>query len=97
MGMESGYFRFAAKAANDDEKRKVCTLVSILTAVRLILPIVYDLIFPGQTFIFWVTNNYADIVCFLLFTAALYIASTYDATWIALIWDQEVPERDEDA
>lgn len=80
----------------DDDKKKVCTLVISLFAAKLFIPIVLNL-FSANGFLssFWITNNYVDIICFGLFTAAIIVAATFDASWISLIWDQDVPQREE--
>ena len=80
----------------DDDKKKVCNLVISLFAAKLFIPIVLNL-FSANGFLssFWITNNYVDIICFGLFTAAIIVAATFDASWISLIWDQDVPQREE--
>lgn len=81
----------------DDDKRKVCTLITILIAFRLIMPIVANLV-AGNGFLStaWITNNFVDIISLGALTAALFLAAKYDDTWILLVWDQEIPQTDEE-
>lgn len=80
----------------DDDKKKVCDLVISLFAAKLFVPIILNL-FSANGFLsaFWITNNYADIICLGIFAAAVVVAATFDSSWISLIWDQEVPQNEE--
>lgn len=82
----------------DENKRKVCILLCSLTAFRLFVPIAINLI-HGNTFneyAFWITNNYAEVFSFALFTAAIILAARMDISWISLIWDQDIPHPQDD-
>lgn len=81
----------------DDDKKKVCSTVLAVTLLRPILAILSDVIL-GNGFLssFWFTNNYVDVISFISFTIALFIASRYDETWISLIWNQDIPQREDD-
>lgn len=81
----------------DDDKKKVCFTVLALTVLRPVLTIISNLIL-GNGFLssFWLTNNYADVLSFIAFTVALFIASIYDETWISLIWNQGIPQNEEE-
>lgn len=81
----------------DDDKTKVCNLTIAAVALRVVLPVLSN-IFSGNGFLsnFWITNNCIDILSSVIFTMAIYYASAYDASWISLIWDHEVPQNDED-
>ncbi len=81
----------------DDDKKKVCLTVLAVTLLKPILAILSNLI-TGNGFLsgFWLTNNYADILSFIAFTIALFMASIYDETWISLIWNQEIPQDEDD-
>ena len=80
----------------DDHKKKVCDLCMALFAAKLFIPIILNL-FSANGFLsaFWITNNYADIICLGIFAAAIFVAATFDSSWISLIWDQEVPQNEE--
>lgn len=80
----------------DDTKGRVCTAMTVLTIFRIFAPLILDLTMKGQFLSgMWLTNNYVDIVCWFLMTLAVFTAARYDETWIVLIWDQEIPQ-DED-
>ena len=81
----------------DDDKKKVCSTVLAVTLLRPILAILSDVIL-GNGFLssFWFTNNYVDVISLISFTIALFIASRYDETWISLIWNQDIPQREDD-
>ena len=81
----------------DEDKKKVCYTVLLLTVLKPVLAIISNLIL-GNGFLssFWFTNNYADVLSFIAFTVALFIASIYDETWISLIWNQEIPQNEEE-
>ncbi len=81
----------------DDNKKNVCTLVLLLPLLRLLAPIITNLVTGnGILSVLWITNNYADILVLAAITLAFFIASTHDATWISLIWNQEFENGTDD-
>lgn len=81
----------------DDNKQKVCICVTAVAVLRLVLPIICSLVCGNEVMSsLWLTNNYADIISFGTLAAAVIIASTFDESWISLIWDQEIPQNEDD-
>lgn len=81
----------------DDNKKKVCTCVLLMLLFRILAPIITNLVTGnGILSAFWITNNYADILSLLAFTIAMYVASSYDITWVNLIWDEEIENGTDD-
>lgn len=81
----------------DDNKKKVCYMTLLLPVVRVLLPLITNLITGnGILSVLWITNNYADIIALVAITVAFFIASIHDATWIGLIWNQDYENGTED-
>lgn len=81
----------------DDNKKKVCILMLLLPIIRLLLPIITNLVTGnGIISVLWITNNYADIISLAAITIAFFTASIHDATWISLIWNQEYDSGEDD-
>jgi len=81
----------------DDDKKKVCLMVLLTAILRPILAIISNLILGnGILSIFWITNNYAEIIALISFSLGMFTASLYDETWIYLIWNQEVPQNEDE-
>ncbi|MBO5059796.1 MAG: hypothetical protein J6C82_02620 [Clostridia bacterium] len=81
----------------DDNRKKVRYCVLAMLALRILLPTLYSFIAGnGVLSAFWLTNNYADIMSFTLFTAAICLASVDDFQWISLVWDQDVSAENDD-
>lgn len=81
----------------DDDKKKVCILVLITALSRPILTIISNLILGnGFLSIFWVTNNYADVIALVSFSLGMFTAYIYDETWITLVWNQEIPQNEDE-
>lgn len=75
----------------DDNKKKVCSLLLVLPIMRLLLPIITNLVTGnGVLSVLWITNNYADLLSLIAINIAFYFAASYDITWINLIWNQEI-------
>lgn len=73
----------------DDNRVIVRNCMFILFALKILLPVLYNIIFQNRILsVFWLTNNYADFVSFTLLTASVFIASLSDQSWIELIWDE---------
>jgi len=80
----------------DDTKKKVCILVILITALRVLIPAVFVIMSRSSNILtFWITNNYADIASFVAISAALLLASKLDSTWVSLIWDHEIQQNDD--
>jgi len=88
---------FWAAICFDDKKSIVCTTMTVITIFRIFAPLVLDLIL-GKGFWsgLWLTTNYVDVVCWVLLTLATFTAAKYDETWISLIWDQEIPQNEDE-
>ena len=72
----------------DDNRVKVRRRLISLTALRLLLPLINNVIFQGRAYsMFWITNNYAVILSYIAFTAAIILASLNDSMWIECVWD----------
>lgn len=80
----------------DDNRIRVRRYILILFAAKLLLPILSNLFSMQQPLsMFWITNNYADLISFAAFTIAILSVSYADSTWIEFIWDQPYAIRDE--
>ncbi len=81
----------------DDNKKKVCITVLAVAVLKPILAIISNLIL-GNTFlsIFWLTNGYANVISLVSFSLALFTAAIYDETWISLIWNQDIPQSEDE-
>ena len=81
----------------DNHKNKVCALAISVALIRVLFPLISNLIL-GKDILssFWFTNNYSDAITACLFAAALVAARVLDETWIYHIWDQEIERPDED-
>ncbi len=84
----------------DDNRVKVRRNVIIVLTLRILLPMLNNLIVQHRIFsVFWLANNYADIISLIFMTAAIIAASVKDSSWIELIWDApgvDVITEDED-
>lgn len=81
----------------DDNKKKVCALCISLPVVRLLLPIITNIICGnGILSVLWITNNYAEIISLIFFAIAFSVAASHDVTWINLIWNQDVENNTDD-
>ena len=75
----------------DKDKFNVKWSVAILLILRLLLPLLNNLIFQGRVFsLFWITNNYLELAAQLCFTFAIFIAASDNTSWIEFVWDQMV-------
>ncbi len=80
----------------DNHKNKVCSLAITVALIRVLLPLVSNLILGKELLsAFWFTNNYADVITICLFAASMVVAKTQDETWIYHIWDQEIEQPEE--
>lgn len=81
----------------DDHKKKVCYLAVSVALLKILLPVISNLIFAnGFLSSFWITNNYADLIGLVMFAAAMILAASCDETWISLVWDQEIEQGEDD-
>ena len=82
----------------DDEKYRPCSLMLLTAVLRPILTIISNLICGNNIIsLYWIGNNYGELITLTAVTVAMFLAATYDSTWISLIWDHEVPaQHDED-
>ena len=73
----------------DRDKGIVKMLVSLLFTLRIVLPLLANMIAEGRIFsLFWLTNNALELVSQLFFTIAIIIAGSSNYTWIEFVWDQ---------
>lgn len=81
----------------DDDRRKVRICMILLAVLRLLLPMINNIIVGnGLLSAFWLTNNYLDLISVIAYSAAICYASTNDETWISLVWNQELPSEDDE-
>lgn len=80
----------------DDNRIRVRNFILILFVAKLILPLLSNLLSLHLPLsMFWITNNYADLISFAAFTAAVFSVSLSDNTWIEYIWDQPTANDDD--
>ncbi len=81
----------------DNHKKKVCCLASSIALIKVLLPIILNIVTQnGFISSFWITNNYSDAITLVLFAIAMIVAQTDDESWIYHVWDQEVERPGED-
>ncbi len=75
----------------DDNRKKVRLLVILVVLLRFLFPAISNLLTGSAVYsVFWLTNNYADLLSAIFYCAAIILASVNDATWIEFIWDETV-------
>ncbi len=101
----------------DDDRKKVRTCILLMFAVKLLLPLLYNIVniimqngIPSVNWLVnnfiatengiistnWLVNNFLDLLSILAYSAAICFASTDDSTWVSLIWNQSLPEKDDE-
>ena len=74
----------------DDNRKKVRMSMLIILASRWIFPLISS--FIEKRFIwstFWLVNNYLDLISFIAYVAAIWIAASNDTSWINIVWEDE--------
>ncbi len=73
----------------DDNKKKVKICVILILVLKILLPVISNLCYGKELLsLFWLANNYSDIISTLAYTLAICVASYNDTTWVDFIWDQ---------
>ena len=81
----------------DDNRVKVRYIMLAIFAAKIILPVISNLFLGTHVLsMFWITNNYAEIVSGCAMTLAFAVASFDDNSWIDFVWDQTVNTNDDD-
>lgn len=81
----------------DDNRVRVRRRIITLAALRLLFPLINNVIFQGRIYsMFWITNNYAVILSYMAFTAAIVLASLSDNVWVECVWDTPPADPDSD-
>lgn len=82
----------------DKEKSTARSLVALLFALRVFLPLFNNIFTQSRIFsLFWLSNNALEVASQMLFTLGILLAGISDYTWIEFVWDQLVLVEDEDA
>lgn len=81
----------------DDNRVRVRNRIIALMAMRLLFPLINNVIFHGRFYsMFWITNNYSVILSCITFTVAIILASLNDTIWIECVWDTPPVDLDND-
>ena len=81
----------------DKDKSLAKTFVCVLFTLRIVLPLLYNIMAQGRFFsLFWLTNNATALAAQLLFTVAIVYAGANNYTWIEFVWDQIAVVETED-
>lgn len=81
----------------DDNRKKVRLCVILVVLLRFLFPAINNLLTGGTIYsVFWLTNNYADLLSVLFYCGGIILASVNDPTWIELIWDETVDSERRD-
>lgn len=81
----------------DDNRKKVRICMILLVILRLLLPLAYNLIIGnGLWSIDWLSHNYLDLLAITAYSAAICYAASSDKSWISLVWNQDLPHKEDD-
>ncbi len=91
-----GIFYIYAGLNFDDNRIRVRIFMIILLGAKIIFPLLSCLFGLRMLSLFWITNNYAELISFAAFAAAIFVASTADNSWVEFVWDQRVLDHSGD-
>lgn len=79
----------------DDNRIRVRNIMLAVLAAKIFLPMISNLI-TGNDIVsmFWLTNNYAELISCITMTIAFCEVSADNNSWIDFVWDQDVSVND---
>ncbi len=81
----------------DDNRKKVRICVILLVILKIFLPLAYTLITGnGLWSSDWLSHNYLELIAVICYSAAICYASSSDDMWIELVWNQDLPNKEEE-
>lgn len=86
----SGLLAIYTGISFDDDRIKVRNCLIGLFSIKLVFPIIANIINKNFPFsLTWILNNYGPVIVWFLLFSAIIIVSMSDMTWIECIWEQD--------
>jgi len=81
----------------DKHKSLSSNALIVSVAFKVFLPLFYNIFVRGNLYsLYWVTNNYLELLSVGFFTLAILIAASGNDTWVECVWDQDVVEENDE-